>query len=216
MRLSIFEDGYPDVKSREVVDFKYNALKARFCEDLQAVWHVLYAIENDPEKKLIASPDVKNIFKKLEYSDWERSPIEFFYLSKLRKTFFMARKHMVKLFVNGIDFWKIPLSNNEQFLEDMKRLVDYELICERLLGDPLKRDQLNFMHRSLDLVMRTPGQNKMLDKEETFTKLALPKLLIYKGVQRIRAILDAKNQQKLKDEVECVQGGFFFQFSSKI
>lgn len=215
MRLSLFEQAYPDQKAREIVNFKYDALKERFCIDLQAVLFVLHEVEKDPEKQLIASPDVRNIFKKLERSDWEKSPIEFFYLSKLRHAFFLARKHLVKLFVNGIDFWKIPLSNNQQTLEDLKRLVDYELICERLFGNQVKRDQANFVHGSLDLIMKTPGQTKMLDKEETFTKYAIPKLLIFKNLQQIRAILDAQNQERLKNEIESVQGGLYFQFSGK-
>ncbi len=214
MRLSLFEQAYPDAKAREIVNFKYDALKERFCIDLQTVFHVLNVIEKDPEKQIITNPDVRNIFKKLEYENWEKIPIEFFYLSKLRHSFFTMRKHMVKLFVNGIDFWKIPLSNNQQTLEDIKRLVDYEMICERLIGDPLKRDQLNFMHQSLELIMKTPGQMKMLNKEETFTKSAIPKLLIFKNLQRIRGILDAQNQEKAKNDIECIQGGVFFQFSS--
>lgn len=213
MRLSIFEQAYPNEKARETVDFKYKALKDRFCLDFQEVLRVLHDVEKDPEKRIIASPDVRNIFKKLEMKDWETSPIEFFYLSKLRHAFFKTRKHMVKLFVQGIDFWKIPLSANQQTLEDIKRLVDYELICERLAGDPLKRDQLNFLHQSLDLIMKTPGQDKMLNKENTFTQVAIPKLLIYKNLQRIRNILDIEKEEKAKTEIECIQGGVYFQFS---
>jgi len=120
---------------------------------------------------------------------------------------------MLKLFVNGIDFWKIPLSANQQTLDDLKKLVDYELICERLIGDPLKRDQLNFMYQTLDLIMKTPGQDKMLSKEDTFTQVAIPKLVVYKNLQRIRTVLDTEKQEKTKNEIECLQGGVFFQFS---
>lgn len=213
MRLSIFEQAYPDEKAREIVDFKYTTLKDRFCKDLQALLYVLYEIEKDPEKRIRANPDVRNIYKKLEMKNWEKSPVEFFYLSKLRHAFFTARKHMVKLFVNGIDFWKIPMSNNQQTLEDLKKLVDYELICERLMGDPLKRDQLNFAHQTIDLITKTPGQEKMLNKEETYTKYSIPKLLIFKNLQKIRFILDGEKEKKIKEEVELTQGGLFFQFS---
>lgn len=213
MRLSLFEEAYPDPKSREPVDFKYSALKERFCADLQNVLFVLHVVEKDPEKQLRANPDVRNIFKKLEYANWEKSPIEFFYLAKLRHAFFTARKHMVRLFANGIDYWKIPLSNNQQLLDDLKKLVDYELICERLIGDSLKRDQLNFTYQSIGLIIKTPGHNKLLEKNETYTKYSIPKLLIYKNIQQIRMILDGEIQQKIKDEVEFTQGGLFFQFS---
>ena len=35
----------------------------------------------------------------------------------------------------GIDFWKIPLANNENFLEDIRDLLDSELIADNLMED---------------------------------------------------------------------------------
>ena len=35
----------------------------------------------------------------------------------------------------GIDFWKLPLSKNENFLEDVRDLLDSELIADNLMED---------------------------------------------------------------------------------
>lgn len=64
--------------------------------------------------------------------------------------------------------------------------------------------------------METPGKDKMLNKEETFIKMAIPKLLIFKNIQIIRRILDERKKNKDKRNIERIQGGLFFQFSSII
>ena len=68
--------------------------------------------------------------------------------------------------MKGINHWKIPLSANQKFLEDTKGLVDCELISERLLGDDLKRDQLNFVHATLSVINETPAKEQLEKKEE--------------------------------------------------
>jgi hypothetical protein len=42
--------------------------------------------------------------------------------------------------VKGINYYNIPLNNNEQFLIDLNELINCELIAEHLLGDILKKD----------------------------------------------------------------------------
>lgn len=95
------------------------------------------------------------------------------------------------------------MSNNQQFLEDVRKLIDCELICERLLGyynqinfffkilligDDLKRDQLNFVFDNLAIVLESKGKEKMLKKEELITKISVPKLLVFKTLQKMRSV----------------------------
>lgn len=63
--------------------------------------------------------------------------------------------------------------------------------------------------------MESPGNSKLLAKEDTFIKLALPKLLVFNQVQRIRKIMDIEEQERKKKKIEYIQGGVFFQFSGK-
>ena len=49
--------------------------------------------------------------------------------------------------LKGINYYKCPLKENEvifysnkQFVQDVKELIDAELIAEHLLGNELKRD----------------------------------------------------------------------------
>lgn len=42
--------------------------------------------------------------------------------------------------VKGINYFKTPLNTNVEFLEDLKEVINCEIIAEHLLGDSLKRD----------------------------------------------------------------------------
>lgn len=45
-----------------------------------------------------------------------------------------------KLFSQNIDYWKLPLSSNEEFLEDVRDLIQAELIADNLMGEHYKKD----------------------------------------------------------------------------
>ena len=49
--------------------------------------------------------------------------------------------------VKGINYFRTPLHSNLEFIEDLKEVINCELIAEHLLGDQLKRDQINFMYK---------------------------------------------------------------------
>ena len=77
---------------------------------------------------------MKKIFNKLNYENWEANEIESFYLIPLRKNLLKLRSHLFRLFMNGLDYYRIPLSSNTVFLKDVKTLIESELIAENLMG----------------------------------------------------------------------------------
>jgi hypothetical protein len=44
------------------------------------------------------------------------------------------------MWFNKINYWQIPLYNNTDMLDDIKNLISAEMIAERLVGTPLRRD----------------------------------------------------------------------------
>ena len=107
---------------------------------MQNCLRILYDVEKDPDKKIIANPNVRKIFFKLKYKDWDKNPIERFYLKPLKYSFIKMRTNLFKLHSYGIDYWRIPLSNNQVFLKDVKEVINAELISENLLADYLWKD----------------------------------------------------------------------------
>lgn len=102
LRFSTFETNYDSPAAREIINFKHHTLIEEFCRDFQECLRILHSVEKDKDKKIVANPDVKRIFNKLNMEGWEDNKVEFFYLSKLRIAFFTMRNHLIKLFVKGI------------------------------------------------------------------------------------------------------------------
>jgi hypothetical protein len=96
------------------------------------------------------TPDVKMIFKKLEYE--ELTKIESFYITPLRDSFENMKQGLAALFTTGINFWKVPLEANTRFVDDLNILIKWELITERVFGNDLLRDQINFISNTLGII----------------------------------------------------------------
>ena len=45
------------------------------------------------------------------------------------------QKYLFGMACKGVNFWKIPLKENEELVEDIKELISAQLIAERLLGN---------------------------------------------------------------------------------
>lgn len=50
------------------------------------------------------------------------------------------RVNMSKHYSMGFDFWRLPLSSNEQLMQDMTALINLENEIDVILGDRLKRE----------------------------------------------------------------------------
>jgi hypothetical protein len=102
------------------------------------------------------------------------------------------RVNMSKHYSMGFDFWRIPLSANEQLMQDMTSLIELENEFEEILGDRLKREQLNFMYDVLKIVYDGHSRKKLLSKSEKILCLSIPKLVALKSLERIYEVFQAK------------------------
>jgi hypothetical protein len=142
----------------------------------------------------VANPDVRRIFNKLNYPNWQQNKIETFYLMPLQKSFDKMRVNLLCLMVKGINYYKCPLNANKQFLDDLKDVINCELIAEHLLGDILKKDQLNFMFKVQSVIFEANSLSKeyLLHKDPNCIEGAIPKLVVYMTILHMRRWLDKK------------------------
>lgn len=136
-RLLNFEIWYKTPEDRKKVVFKETIILKQFCADLQRCLKTLYEDKNQPIK---VTPDVTKIFKKLNYENWQHKQIEKFYLHPLKVNLTKLKLRLAKLFSQGIDYWKLPLSTNEDLLQDVRDLIKAELIADNLMETLEKRD----------------------------------------------------------------------------
>lgn len=56
------------------------------------------------------------------------------------------------MYALDINYWKVPLAQNEEFLRELENVIRSEIIAERLLGTPLKRELFNFVYSVLKII----------------------------------------------------------------
>ena len=82
----------------------------------------------------------------------------------------------------GINYFRIPLKKNTELVEKINKLIICELICENLLGNPIKRDQLNFVYNNIKLINDGDEyiRKNFFEKDSNVIYNSIPKLMIYK------------------------------------
>lgn len=84
---------------------------------------------------ITCAPDIKRLFTKINYLGWHENTVESMYLKPLNISFMQLQKRLCNMYYKSTDYWKIPLFHNEELLEDIKNLINSELIAERLIGN---------------------------------------------------------------------------------
>ena len=104
------------------------------------------------------------------------------------------RVNLLCLMVKGINYYKIPLHANKPFLDDLKEVISCELIAEHLLGDLLKKDQINFMFNVASVIFDANSLSKeyILARDPNSIEGAVPKLVVYMTILHMRRWLDRK------------------------
>ena len=65
-----------------------------------------------------------------------------------------------------MDHWIQPIEGNVEIFEDVQQLIERELIAEYLLGNPRKKDQINFLYNTLTVIFGSPAREKLVTSEE--------------------------------------------------
>jgi hypothetical protein len=98
------------------------------------------------------------------------------------------KKGLCALFTTGINFWKVPMEENKKFVEDLKILVNWELVTERHFGNSLVRQQINFMADSLGSIDKANEQSRkyMISRDPNCMEIAIPRLVAFRTIQYMR------------------------------
>ena len=123
--------------------------------------------EQEKLRLLSCTPDIRKLFYKLNLTGWEDNDIESVYLQPLHDKFKKVSKILWKLWFDGENFWKIPMYKNEELVKALNELINVEVIAERLLGNPLKRDQINFLFKVIQQIYKADDklQNNLKGKD---------------------------------------------------
>lgn len=77
------------------------------------------------------------------------------------------------------------------------------MVAENLLGNRLKREQLNFMYDNVNIIFQSPGKERLFEKDKKRRKminLSIPQLIILKSLQRMHEIYEKKLKERIDPE----------------
>ncbi|EAR86465.2 transmembrane protein, putative (macronuclear) [Tetrahymena thermophila SB210] len=191
----------PEVE-KEVRDFMSRVIVKKYINHLQEVFRVLY--EESIKPNISCLPDCKRLFYKIHIYGWEKNPVESKYLKPLNDCFLKMQKCLIEMKIYGINYWRIPLHSNEKLMKCIELLINADLIAEKIIGNPLKRDQLNFFYNIIGLIYKSDEKirENLLKKDENITKLAIPQLIIFKQIQHILSWKFAKKEREEKIRIQ--------------
>ena len=163
---------------------------------LQKVLDILSTHHTRPVKFTIKP---KDIFKKLAYTNLTK--VEKFYLIPYREAFDRMKQGLCSLFATGVNFWKVPIEFNKRFVEDLLDLIDWDMIVERFFGNDLLRDQINFSATVLEELDKANelSHRYLVKRDANSMEIALPRLIAFKTVQRMRDHRDKEAKIREKE-----------------
>jgi hypothetical protein len=188
-KLNVFEVNNQSEKLMNQNYFQYRALIKNFCEKYQPCQQLIFDFSNN---KLKHNPDIYSILKKLNYENWELKKAEKFYIYPLLEAFNRLKANLLKLYTLGKNHWKQPTAENIKFLEDMENLINVDHIAERLVGNCLKRAQINFFYDVCKIIYNSPAKNDLVKKNKKICEKTIPKLLILQSMKHFNEIFENK------------------------
>jgi len=195
---SLFEYQNQDPQVRKLNDFKEKALLEKFCTDLQECFRILLMTQFIKD-----NPNLFILTNKFQIKNWEQNRIQKYFIQPLYETWVELRKEMNRLYVFGENHWVVPLGENIEMTKLINQLIEYELVAERMLGSPLKRDQLNFIFNTILYIFNTPVKDKLLGEapdNEIVIEHVIPKLTVLRYLDHIVRITKAKKADVFKQE----------------
>ncbi|KAL4506859.1 hypothetical protein ABPG72_001280 [Tetrahymena utriculariae] len=202
-----FNKKYKTDYDREINSFRVKALTEKYCQAYSEVQRVLE--EDSKDYKLFATCDLRKTFYKLSYKNWENNPCEKLYILPLRENLKAMQKQLMDLFAYGINFWKIPLCQNEDLVREIENLVKSELIADRLLGTPLRRELFNFVYKVVQIIKEANPylESNLLKKDENTVNISIPKLVVFKLIQHMKnwKLKKQENEKMIEERNQRLQ-----------
>ena len=191
--LLVFEMGIRnDQDGRESLP-QQKSLIQDFAQSLQACFQVL--------KSGYHCPDPYQILKNATFIESQLSPLESYFQVPLRSKLDKLRVCLEKQFSQGQNYWKLPLTQNEVFIENLEIVLDQNKLCEQLLGNDLQKQYSHFLYKicsELNSDLRLQGALLQLDRD--FLDQGLIPIMI---LEQRELILEAINYRSInqKDKI---------------
>lgn len=175
-------------------EFRIKACKEKFADSMREL--VVRLRDNGSPLHLT---DIMKSLIRIQIDTSTHDALKFF-VSPVKKAWRELRSVMKATYKRGFVMYKQPLKDNVELVDSLKKLLDLDLRAELLLGDSLKKDQLEFIYDVLNHIRISPlsDQLKSDAKEPDILRLEIiPQLAAFKALQQMYQVTeDIANKQK--------------------
>ena len=179
-------------------EFRLRACKEKFSDSMRDL--IARLKDHGP---LLHIPNVMKSLSRLEIDTSSHDALKFF-VSPVKKAWRELRSTMKGIYKRGFVRYRHPLKDNVEIVEALKKLLEVDLKAEQLLGDSLKKDQLEFIYDVLNHISLSPfnAQLKGESKENDILRTEIiPQLAAFKALQQMYQVAEdvAMREKELKE-----------------
>ena len=167
-------------------EFRVRAVKQKFADTMTDLIALL--------KDTGAIHHVPNVMKSLSRIDVDTSSHDAlkFFVSPVKKAWYELKKVMKETHKKGVVLMRFPIKDNVEVVEAVKKLLEFELRADLLLGDSLKKDQLEFLYDVLNHILLSPFHDRLKsenkDSNDVLKSDIIPQLAVFKALQQMHQV----------------------------
>jgi len=142
-----------------VPEFRLKALEDQFIMKLTKVCDLLKSFGKLTDRHY----DIRQMLLILKIENWREIKPFHFYLTPLLNSLNSVIEELLRMRKAGILRSKYYVENNFELQDRIIAMVDMDIVCQWLVGDALKQNQLNFLYGVQNTLYLTAAKNFMLD-----------------------------------------------------
>lgn len=182
-------------KTPDIPDFRFKALEDKYCLHMEALLKIL-----TEQKSLKEEYAMQRMLDILKNKDWEHSIPMHHYLQPLKDSIEDLRNEMIEMRVRTITHCKYRMAQNEEMATKVNTMVRNDVICQWLMGNELKVDQIKFLYNVIEVIYESPCRERLLKRDPEILNVTIPMLTVFKTLLSMRDWINNKEEhvEKMK------------------
>ena len=180
-------------KDETIPDFRYNALEAEFCKHCEALLTIL-----TNHGKLRQEFNIQRMLDLLKLENWQENIPVHFFLQPLKDSIIAYREELLQMRARGLILCKYRMEENEEMQDLVLKMVSNDVICQWLIGNELKRDQLCFLYKVLEILYDSPARKHLLEGDKALWEQTIPALTAFETILMMCRFITNKDAYEKK------------------
>ena len=184
----------------ENFSIKRQILQKKFEDGLQGLLKYLYEKKKDD---FYIEINVNKLFKNLEIPQVNELKSTKFFIGQMQSLIKELKERLYEMKINGVSRMKMPVTENVELIQRIKKIYDLHLLIDNLMGDKLKYDQFIFIYNHINFIVESNlKEDIVIFKEKNFMEEAIPKYIILSALKNsVQAINKMKEKLKEKNKI---------------